>query len=809
MAILDLTNAKQAVNMTDPGLVTFGSFVASSPTQWNWFTPGQHQVNSFGANLTFDGAGHATGGTINEIGIDLGGNDFNDPDVTITGISVAAARLDDGPVQFWDVLSGDDTIIGPSAATIGRNTPSIIFGDGFTARAGASASGHDVFELGDSRLSAYGDVYTVEARSAGPSAPVFTGGNDRMSGQATAEIQSMTGDVWSVDGPAKLIGGNDNITTRSSAFASRAVGDAVNMQGTIDGLAEIIGGDDAIFAALDSVAELVGDVANQGTYSRLTGGDDVIVGGDQKEILIGDVHNGGGTLIGGADEIHGLGGADTIVGDVFNQSGDVTGGTDNLHGGAGNDRIFGEYVNRVSGSLLGGNDQLYGDEGDDSLFGQTGDDILNGGTGADQMFGGKDNDKYVVDSAFDTVTELAGEGLDRIFTYLDSYTLGDNVESLQYIGTGNFQAKGNSLSNRIDSGSGNDTFILDGSGNDEFFGNSGFDTIDYRMLGGAAINLTTNVNSGSAAGDFFGGIERIFGSLTGADVLTAGPGSNELAPGERVVFFGYGGNDILTGGSGADSLYGGTGNDRIDGGSGNDAFLGGEDGNDAIFGGLGNDTLDGAAGNDRLDGGLGGDNLAGGLGNDSYHVQTSADVVNEAAGAGFDTIFAMTSYTMAANAERLYLSGTANYNANGRNGQNDFLAGNSGDNIINGFSGNDTIRGGLGNDTLTGGAGLDIFQFLTAPNTAANHDTITDFSTADDVIQMDNAVYTLLGANGALAANLFKNLSAAQDADDRILYDQANGNLYYDTNGLTAGGVIHFAEVTNGLAPTAADFVVV
>ena len=150
-----------------------------------------------------------------------------------------------------------------------------------------------------------------------------------------------------------------------------------------------------------------------------------------------------------------------------------------------------------------------------------------------------------------------------------------------------------------------------------------------------------------------------------------------------------------------------------------------------------------------------------------------------------------------------------NYNANGRNGQNDFLAGNTGANIINGFSGNDTIRGGLGNDTLTGGAGMDTFQFLTAPNSAANRDIITDFSVADDVIHLENAVYTLIGANGALAASLFKNLLAAQDADDRILYDQANGNLYYDTNGLTAGGVIHFAEVTNGLGLTAADFVVV
>ena len=223
-----------------------------------------------------------------------------------------------------------------------------------------------------------------------------------------------------------------------------------------------------------------------------------------------------------------------------------------------------------------------------------------------------------------------------------------------------------------------------------------------------------------------------------------------------------------------------------------------------------NDIIDGNSGDNVLNGLRGSDNLNGGLGSDTYYGNTSADVVNEAAGAGtLDTIFAQSSYMIALNVERLYLLDSGNYNASGRNGQNDFLAGNSGNNIINGLSGNDTIRGGLGNDTLTGGAGLDTFQFLTAPNTALNRDIITDYNVADDTIQMDNAVYILLGANGALAANLFKNLLTAQDADDCILYDQANGNLYYDTNALTAGGVVHFAEVTNGLALTNLDFVVV
>ena len=701
MAILDLFNAKQAVDMTDPGLVTFGSFAASSTTQWDWRTPGQHQVNSFGANLTFDGTGHATGGTINEIGIDLGANDFNDPDVTITGISVAAAPLDDSPESFWDVLSGNDLIIGPSAAAVGNGVLSVIFGDGLAAKAGATAGGNDDFQLGDSRLYAYGDVFKVEAQAIGPSAPVYNAGNDKMSGLATTEIQSITGDVWLVIGPAKLTGGSDNITMRSSAIASRAVGDAVNMQGTIDGMAVVIGGHDVIVAAQGSVAELVGDVANQGGFSLLNGGDDFILGNSGSELLIGDVHNGGGTLIGGADEINGLGGADLIVGDVFNQDGNVIGGDDKLHGGAGNDSIFGDYTNRLSGSLSGGDDQLYGDEGDDFLFGQSGRDFLEGGTGADQMFGGKDNDNYVVDSALDAVTELAGEGFDLIYTALDSYTLGDNVENLQYIGFHSFLAKGNSLSNRIDGGNGDDTFILDGSGNDEFNGSFGFDTIDNRALGGAVINLTSNVNGGSATGDRFYSFERIFGSVTGADVLTAGPGSNLLAPGERVVFFGYGGNDVLTGGSGADSLYGGDGNDRIVGGEGDDALLG-DGGNDAILGGAGADMLNGADGNDTLVGGTGADDMSGGLGNDRYIVDSAADTILENIGGGSDRVYSSVNYTLAAGQEVETLStdndaGNSSIRLTG-NELNNNIVGNNGVNILNGAAGIDRLFGFGGND---------------------------------------------------------------------------------------------------------------
>ena len=306
-------------------------------------------------------------------------------------------------------------------------------------------------------------------------------------------------------------------------------------------------------------------------------------------------------------------------------------------------------------------------------------------------------------------------------------------------------------------------------------------------------------------------------------------------------------NDTINGDGGANILIGGGGQDTMSGGNGDDSFyvdnindsitenVGAGTGFDTIFAstsftssinvermyltgaaninGTGvngqNDIMYGNTGNNILNGLTGTDNMNGGLGDDQYYLNTSGDVVNEAAGAGFDTMFSQSGNTIGLNVERLYLLNGGNYIANGRNGQNDFLAGNDQHNIINGFSGNDTIRGGLGNDTLTGGTGLDIFQFLTAPNTATNRDVITDFNAADDTIQIDNLFYALAGAPGFLPA-FFKNLNLGpQDANDVILYDQANGNLYYDTNGIAGGGVIHFAEVANGTFIDALDFVVV
>jgi Ca2+-binding RTX toxin-like protein len=50
---------------------------------------------------------------------------------------------------------------------------------------------------------------------------------------------------------------------------------------------------------------------------------------------------------------------------------------------------------------------------------------------------------------------------------------------------------------------------------------------------------------------------------------------------------------------------------------------------------------------------------------------------------------------------------------------------------------------------------------------------------------------------------------AAQDADDRIIYDTGTGKLFYDFDGSGAGAAVQFAQLAAGLALTNADFYVV
>lgn len=117
------------------------------------------------------------------------------------------------------------------------------------------------------------------------------------------------------------------------------------------------------------------------------------------------------------------------------------------------------------------------------------------------------------------------------------------------------------------------------------------------------------------------------------------------------------------------------------------------------------------------------------------------------------------------------------------------------------------MGGNVGNDTLAGGAGADMFVFDTALNRFSNVDQISDFVVADDTIELDQSVFAAL-ALGALSADAFAAGMSAQDADDRIIYDSATGQIFYDADGNGSGAQVLFAQVGAGVALTSADFLV-
>ncbi|WP_394887538.1 hypothetical protein ACG873_21790 [Mesorhizobium sp. AaZ16] len=211
-------------------------------------------------------------------------------------------------------------------------------------------------------------------------------------------------------------------------------------------------------------------------------------------------------------------------------------------------------------------------------------------------------------------------------------------------------------------------------------------------------------------------------------------------------------------------------------------------------------TITGNAGNNAMDGRGGVDRMEGGAGNDTYYVDNVLDKTVEANGAGTDTVYTTVSKAFSDQfVEVIRLVGASNINTTG-NALANTIVGNNANNGINGREGADTLTGGYGNDS---------FVFNTALG-GGNIDTITDFKPVDDTIQLDDAIFTALGA-GVLSANAFRSNASglAQDADDRIIYNSANGQVYYDSNGNAAGGNFLFADLASGLAVTNADFLVV
>ena len=131
------------------------------------------------------------------------------------------------------------------------------------------------------------------------------------------------------------------------------------------------------------------------------------------------------------------------------------------------------------------------------------------------------------------------------------------------------------------------------------------------------------------------------------------------------------------------------------------------------------------------------------------------------------------------------------------------IIGDSGDDILRGIAGNDTLDGGWGNDTLTGGGGADRFVFSTKLG-ATNVDTITDFASGVDKIQLSKSVFTKFKAGSVAEAN-FVSGAKALDSNDYLIFN--GSRLLYDADGPGKGAAIVVANIVGTVV--ASDLVVV
>lgn len=445
-----------------------------------------------------------------------------------------------------------------------------------------------------------------------------------------------------------------------------------------------------------------------------------------------------------------------------------TDASDVMIGTAGRDALSG----------FGCDDALYGKLGDDRLLGGAGNDLLDGGRGADTLVGGAGNDRYVVDGD-DLVVERAGEGTDTIYFFRSVDLTGLEVENaavLARLSTLSTTMIGNDMDNVLLGSAGEN--LLDGrGGGDRMVGGFGDDTYVVDNQTDRVIELADQGNDVLRA-SFSVSLTKQFVfvedlMLEGAGRIGTGNAADNRLTGsdDANILRGLAGADVLFGLGGDDSLFGGDGDDRIIGGTGNDALIGG----------------------------AGMDVLIGSEGDDSYRVDNKRDNVVEGHDSGFDVVSTGVSFALSAHVEDL--------SARGEGGALN-LIGNGIDNRLTGNGYANTLAGRGGNDTLTGGLGADTFVFDRAPDGTGNLDTVTDFQTGIDGLTLIGSVFGGL-SSGRLESAAFHVGNAAADSEDRIIYDQSTGALWFDADGSGAGEQVQVAALSNLAALMVDDILVV
>ena len=613
------------------------------------------------------------------------------------------------------LLIGADSINGTGndlANTITGNSGKNTIDGGAGADNMAGDAGNDIYIVDNS-----GDVVT-EAASEG-----------------TDTVQSSVSYTLATDIENLLLMGAGNINGTGNELANTITGNAGN--NTIDGSSgadNMLGDVGNDIYVVDNASDVVTEAFGAGTDTvqssisyaltanvenlTLTGADNInatgnalnnlLTGNSAANILSGGA--GANTMIGGAgDDTYLVDNKSDVVSEAASEGDDTV-----------QSSVSYSLTTNVENLVLTGTGNINGTGNalNNLLTGNSAANILSGGAGADTMAGGAGDDTYVVDNAGDVVREASGAGTDTVQSSV-SYSLTTNVENLLLSGTGNINGIGNDLVNTINGNAGNNT--IDGG--------VGADT----MAGGAGDDIYVVDNAGDVITEVSGaGTDTVLAFISYALTTNA---ENLLLTGTSNI--NGTGNDLantITGNAGNNTIDGGAEADNLAGGAGDDTYLvdntsdlvseEASEGTDTVqssvtytlgrnienlfltgtgnLNGTGNDLaniITGNAGNNTIDGGAGADNLAGGAGDDTYLVDSTSDVVSEEASEGTDTIHSSVTYTLGANIENLFLTGTGNVNGIG----NDLA------NTINGNAGNNTLDGGAGADNMAGDAGNDIY----------------------------------------------------------------------------------------------------
>lgn len=457
----------------------------------------------------------------------------------------------------------------------------------------------------------------------------------------------------------------------------------------------------------------------------------------------------------------GSAGNDTVTLEVDSNDRTVfigNGGTDSFIGGDNTDIAIG-------GS---GEDVLDGGGAADFLYGAGGYDLLVGGTGTDLVIGGTGNDVFIADADGDDI-------------YHGGYTA---AELAPFWNT--------------------DPFDMD----DLTRQNDGLDKVDYTHMTGVVFDVTVlDETLGNYWVDkyyngtyFYGPWDRdVLFSIEDLQIdayarrdvggaIAAGNESNNSLHysnfgGYNVArsYYGYGGNDTITGGLKNDFLSGGTGDDTLSGGAGDDNYyynLGDGDDyiNDAGAGSI--DVLifgDGILSSQVTLARYSGFNMIvtfndsaeitifaqtystgnaidyfkfydgtiwdmqativpvyGTSGNDT-NLQGAGSSTTQREGAHINDImygYGGNDLIRSYDGDDILYGGDGNDDLRGDVG-NDILYGENGNDVMTGGGDNDTLYGGAGLDTMTGGLGADTFVFESA-SAFSNIDTITDFKQSDN-----------------------------------------------------------------------------